>query len=331
MTVQRTPPLNPEGLVRRIPQKPHELLSRTTAQSDLFVLAHIGIPRLDISEWQLNVIGAVDNPLRFTFQDLCRLEKRRVECFHQCAGFPRRPDLPTRRIANVEWAGAAVRDVLCHAGVKSDARFLWAYGLDEGIYEDNRPEQYAKDLPLDRLDAGEWLLAYEINGEPLDPEHGYPVRLVVPGFYGTNSVKWVCQLEVARERYPGKFTQVLYNDPVPGTNVSRPVWEAGPECVIVSPADQATLAPGKVQIWGWTWGYRPIAEVHISYDGGGSWTKVVPENRCGWSWQRFENWWTAVDFGDYSLIARAIDIEGKMQPLQDARNAAHNIAVSIRC
>lgn len=320
--------LNPAGLVRRIPLKPHELQSPITAQRDLFVLAHIGIPQVDIGTWQLEIGGDVAQPLRLSYDELRHLPKHTVETFHQCAGFPRRPDLPTRRVANVVWGGVGLRDIAARIGIGPHARFLLAYGLDRGPFE-GKHEQYAKDLPLERLEASEWLVAYEVNGEPLTREHGFPARLVAPGFYGTNCVKWLSRLEFAQERCPGTFTQVLYNDPVEGSSELRPVWEAGPECVLVSPSDTASLNAGPHEIWGWAWGSRPIARVDVSCDGGETWTDAALQPRRQQSWQKFHLSWTVEKPAHYELVARAIDADGRVQPMRQARNAVHRISVTV--
>jgi DMSO/TMAO reductase YedYZ molybdopterin-dependent catalytic subunit len=319
--------LDPVGLVRRIPLKAHELVCPITAQSDLFVLAHIGVPRVDKAKWFMEVDGAVKHPFRLTYDDLKKFPKHEVESFHQCTGFPRRPDIATRRVANVVWSGIAVSDLLDRAGVKSSAQFLWVYGLDCGTFE-GKDEQYVKDIPLYRIGGGSCLLAYEVNGEPLTAEHGFPVRLVVPGFYGTNSVKWVCRLEVAGTRHPGTFTRVLYNDPVVGNGL-RPVWKAGPESLIVAPTDGSTLQMGHNQIWGWSWGYDPIVKVQVSCDGGKSWNDALTEVRRAWAWQRFSFDWNARSPGPHTLIARATDASGQTQPAQAARNAIHSISITV--
>ena len=140
--------LKPVGLVRRIPLKAHELISSITAQKDLFVLAHIGIPRVDMALWTLDVGGAVERPFRLTYDDLKMFPTHEVESFHQCAGFPRRPDVATRRVTNVVWSGVQVSDVLAKAGIKRDAQYVLAYGLDCGTFEGN-DDQYVKDIPLD--------------------------------------------------------------------------------------------------------------------------------------------------------------------------------------
>ena len=132
-----------------------------------------------------------------------------------------------------------------------EARFLWSYGLDSGEYEGVRSDLYLKDCPLDRLEQCDVLLAYEVNGEPLDAEHGFPLRLLVPGFYGTNSVKWLSRLHLADRRADGPFTTQLYNDAVEGG--TRPVWQIAPESVIVSPAPATQIGGQAVEIWDWAW------------------------------------------------------------------------------
>src|SRR5579883_2479984 len=172
--------MNPAGLVRRIPLAPHQLVEPVTPQRDLFVLAHLGLPTIDVAAWRLTIDGLVNRPCTLDLETIRRLPKRDIECFHQCAGFPRKPEIATRRIANVVWSGVDLAELLRLTGIRAEARFLWAYGLDHGDFEGTAVRHYVKDVPLTRLAMGDVLLAYEINGEPLSPEHGFPLRLVVP-------------------------------------------------------------------------------------------------------------------------------------------------------
>jgi sulfane dehydrogenase subunit SoxC len=169
------------------------------------------------------ITGLVERPTTLSLADLRRLPVRQVESFHQCAGAPRRPDVAARRSANVVWRGVDLADLLRRCGIRNEARFLWAYGLDHGGYDGVSARWYVKDMPLTRLGEGGVLLAYAVNGEPLKPEHGFPLRLVVPGYYGTNAVKWLWRLELAEARAGGPFTTELYNDPDPSTGGTRPV------------------------------------------------------------------------------------------------------------
>ncbi|HJU16571.1 MAG TPA: molybdopterin-dependent oxidoreductase [Stellaceae bacterium] len=321
-------PMDPAHYLRRIVHEPHQATAAVTAQRDLFVLAHLGIPRVDAAEWRLQIAGLVERPAIVTFDDILRLPARQVETFHQCAGAPRRPDLAVRRIANVVWRGADLADLLQTCGVRAEARFLWAYGLDHGDYDGVSARWYVKDMPLTRLAAGGVLLAYEVNGEPLAPEHGFPLRLVIPGYYGTNTVKWLWRIEPAETRAAGPFTTVLYNDPDPSAGGTRPVWEAGPEALIVAPAP-GPLAAAAVEIWGWAWAAAGIARVEISVDGGAIWSEARVEPRRQWSWQRFAFDWQPGGSGAFTVKARATDARGAVQPSEKARNAIHSVTVTI--
>ena len=183
-----------------------------------------------------------------------------------------------------------------------------------------------KDCPLDRLERGDVLLAYEINGEPLDAEHGFPLRLLVPGFYGTNSVKWLSRLHLADRRAEGPFTTQLYNDAVEGG--TRPVWQIAPESVIVNPAPAAQVGGQAVEIWGWAWADGGVAAVEISTDGGQSWAPAALDRPNGWSWQKFRASWQAEGAGEAVLMSRATGTQGAVQPLADWRNCVHAVPVS---
>jgi sulfane dehydrogenase subunit SoxC len=151
-------PMDPVGYFRRLVHEPHETVAPVTRQQDLFVLAHLGIPRIDLARWRLDITGLVERTATLSFEDLRQFPERRVETFHQCAGAPRRPDLPTRRIGNVVWHGIDLAELLRDCGIRNGARFLWAYGLDHGEYDGVAAEWYVKDLPLTRLDRGGVLL-----------------------------------------------------------------------------------------------------------------------------------------------------------------------------
>jgi DMSO/TMAO reductase YedYZ molybdopterin-dependent catalytic subunit len=205
---------------------------------------------------------------------------------------------------------------------------LWAYGLDRGEYDGVSAPFYVKDMPLARLDAGGVLLAYAVNGEPLTAEHGFPLRLVIPGWYGTNTVKWLWRLELAETRAPGPFTTVLYNDPDPEAGGTRPVWEAGPEALIVSPAP-GRLRLQRIEVWGWAWAAAGVARVEVSTDGSETWAAAQLEPRRQWSWQRFAFDWRPRTPGNFTLAARAIDSRGGVQPPVRARNAIHTVALVV--
>ena len=305
------------------------MTERFTPAADLFVLAHLGIPEINTENWSLDIDGLVDKPLELSFDELLRRPKRVVETVHQCAGSPLEPTVPTRRIANVRWAGIDLAELLAEVGVRSTATHLWAYGLDHGEFAGAKQDFYLKDVPLSRIEKGDILIAYELNEEPLSAKHGFPARLVVPGYFGTNSVKWLSRLQLAGGRAKSLFTTRFYNDLVPESDATKPVWEIAPESVIVSPAPDSRWPTGDVEIWGWAWSVCDVGSVEVSTDGGIAWHKASVEPRSQRSWQRFSYRWPARRPGTQELLCRATDVQGVTQPLDGARNAVYVITVTI--
>ena len=195
--------LDPHQFIRRIPLAPHQMHDRLTCVDDAIVLCHLGLPRITREDWSLSIDGVCARPRTLSFADLMGYEKVSVTSVHQCAGSPMAPSEPTQRVCNVTWAGARLADILAECELRPTALFVWSTGADYGEFGGVRVEAYVKDLPLERVKS-DVLLAYEMNGEPLTPEHGFPARLVVPGFYGTNSVKWLtawCTSQSLEKRY----------------------------------------------------------------------------------------------------------------------------------
>jgi sulfane dehydrogenase subunit SoxC len=288
------PPMDPASGLRRIKLRPHEMSDTITASEDVFVLAHLGVPRIDPAQWRLSVDGLVGEARTLGLDDLKTRRKNTVEAVHQCCGNPLEPNLPTRRVVNVRWGGVDLAALLNELGVDPRARFLWSYGLDGGDFAGTDSDWYVKDMPLERLAAGGVLIAYEMNDAPLAAEHGFPVRLVVPGYYGTNSVKWLWRLHVAPHRAHTLFTTSLYNDAADEHDIAaslparRPVWAIAPESIIVAPAPDASIALGeRTEIRGWAWSFGGVARAEVSVDGGASFARAALEQRRGWSWQRF--------------------------------------------
>jgi DMSO/TMAO reductase YedYZ molybdopterin-dependent catalytic subunit len=329
--------MDPASGVRRIKLQPHETRQEITATDDVFVLAHVGIPRVDPARWSLAIDGLVRDARLLTLDDLKARPKAIVETVHECCGSPLEPKVPTRRVTNVRWGGADLAALLEESGVDPEATFLWSYGLDGGEFAGKACDWYLKDLPLARLKAGDVLLAYELNGAPLPAEHGFPVRLVVPGYYGTNSVKWLWRLQLADRRADGPFVSALYNDVLEpedvaaGQPVRKSVWAIAPESIIVAPAPDAQVARAEAtEIWGWAWSFRGIAGVEVSVDGGKNFAAAALEPRRGWRWQRFSFTWQPEAVGDAALCARAFDTSSAAQPFDGARNAIHTVRVSVR-
>lgn len=308
---------------------PSGMTERVTPAADLFVLAHLGIPDVAVSDWTLRIDGLVNRSLEIDFEQLVNRPKRVIETVHKCAGSPINPSVPTRQVANVHWGGADLRDLLAEAGVMAGATHLWAYGLDSGTFAGETLDCYLKDVPLSRVASADVLVAYELNGELLEERHGAPARLLVPGFYGTNSVKWLRRVHVADRRADSLFTNRFYNDPIPGSTSTRPVWEIAPESVIVSPGPDDALSLGLATIWGWAWSDSDVRLVEVSTDGGVSWHVAELEERRQRSWQRFGYAWRTDVPGAYELCSRAVDANDETQPMDGARNAIHRVKVAV--
>jgi len=329
------------GLVLKFPRRAHQLTESITPLDGTFTLAHFGIPEIDPNGsprgWTIEVDGMVRQPIRLTLDYLMRRPKRTVVSVHECAGNPLKPKQAVRAVANLVWGGAGLREILDEAGINPAARFIWSYGVDHGEFGGLQSESYLKDLPLERVGAGDVILAYEMNGEPLTVEHGAPVRLFIPGYYGTNNVKWLHRMTIADRRADGPLTTLLYNDAGPRSrsagrvSAPRPVWEIAPESIIVAPAPSTEIREREpFEIWGWTWAARGVARVEVSIDGGATYVRANLAARQDWSWQKFTYEWRPDAAGAVTLASRATDCNGVTQPRAGARNSIYKVVVRVK-
>jgi len=311
-------------------KRPDQRVESITPTSELFVLAHLGFPDFDVEDWTLTVDGLVDNPAVFDLAALQNgFDKRTIEAVLKCSGNPLKPTSPTRQVANVKWSGFFLSDVLNTVGIQLNATYLWAYGLDHGEFAGQHEKSYLKDLPLFRLQRGDIMLAYELNGEPLSLAHGLPLRLVVPGYYGNNNVKWLHRLRLTSERATGLFTTKLYNDPVADGEGHKPVWDVEPESMLVAPSKNSRLPVGDIDVWGWSWSNCEVRQVEVSVDGGESWAQANLEPCRQQSWQRFSHRFHIENPGQIKLVCRATDVDGRTQPESGARNKYHRVAIDV--
>jgi DMSO/TMAO reductase YedYZ molybdopterin-dependent catalytic subunit len=326
--------LEPNTFFRRIPLAPHQMRDRVTRTEDAIVLCHLGVPRLDRDQWSLTIDGLVEHPLALRFADLLRYPKTEVASFHQCAGSPLQPFEPTRRVCNVTWGGARLVDLLADCRPSPAARYVWSRGADFGEFSGVAVDAYTKDMPIARV-AADVLIAYEMNGNALAAEHGFPARLVVPGFYGTNSVKWLVGITLAESRATGPFTTRWYNDPLLDsagheTGATTPVWAIAPESLIVSPAPGARIeASVEREIWGWAWADSGVASVEVRAGDQAAWRPAELEPPRGREWQRFSISWSPQHPGAATLASRATSKAGIVQPMSGRRNAVHGVPVNI--
>lgn len=308
-----------------------ELSTFLTPLPTVFFVCHTGIPKVDPANWRLSITGMVESEVHLSLQDIAAMPQVEVMAFHECCGNPWEPTQPVRRVSNVVWGGVRLYDVLKQAGIKTDALFLWSHGADTGDYYDIKNPGYVKDLPIAEIYRNEVILATHMNGETLPERHGGPLRLIVPGYYGTNSTKWLVQLEVRDTRSPGYFTTVMYNDRImkDGIETIKPLWRIAPNSIIVSPAAEDRPPCATQVISGWTWGADTIVQLEVSTDDGASWQKAILDEREDRSWQRFEFEWTPPCPGRYQLRCRATDCTGLSQPDAGVRNATFLTEVTV--
>lgn len=317
------------GLIQN--QRPENMTGFITAEEDLFAVWHLGIPDVPLDEWTLHLTGMVERPLMVTLQDLKSMPQTEIMSVHECAGSPLRPSIAQRRVGNVRWGGVRLSDLLELAGPLPDANYVISAGCDRGVYDSSFHDHYEKDLPLDKATDGTVLLALTLNGGPLPVGRGGPARLVVPGYYGTNSTKWLTTLTVSDARSPGAFTTRYYMDPPPdGTGEATPVWDLAPNSCIVGPVD-GDVHPGQgTEVWGWAWaGSEPVSTVEVSTDGGLSWDQAQVRGRQGNEWQHFSYLWDPPSVGEYILASRCSTPSGATQPLTPRRNQIHRRLIFV--
>jgi sulfane dehydrogenase subunit SoxC len=313
-----------------------------------YLLIHYDIPAVEPEAFRLEVGGAVERPLTLSLDDLRSRERVSRPVTFECAGngrallAPRPLSQPwlTEAVGTAEWAGTPLRPLLDEAGIRGTALEALFTGLDRGV-EGGVPQAYERSLPLADVDGA--LLAYEMNGEPLPPQHGYPLRLVVPGWYGMTNVKWLARITLLEAPFQGYQQAVGYRmydaDGVPGDPVSRmlPRSLMAPPGVPDFMTRERMLEPGPVAITGRAWsGHGAIERVEVSTDGGASFAQAVLEDPLGeaaWVGWRFE--WDAPP-GEHALCSRATDAVGNTQPLDPpwnlkgyANNAVERILVRV--
>lgn len=329
--------INPAGFYIRHPPKPHELDAELTDDSQLFQTIHMGTAVVDEQKWTLIVGGMVERPLSVSFSQLKSMPFTTVRAFHECYGSPIAPPIHALwRIGNVEWKGVRLAELLKLARPKPDATYIWSQGLESGSFAGVLADRYEKDLPLTKAVSPEVLIAYEMNGERLSKERGGPVRMIVPGYFGTNSTKWLCKLILQDRRSPGPFTTTFYNevDPTDPTGQKmRPVWSVEPNSMIVSPKPGAVVEGPTIRVIGRAWGGDEIVRVEISVDGGENWlpqSNVELRSRTQFEWQLFQTEVSLPSRGRYKLLARATDRAGISQPFHGRRNHVHMVEIDVQ-
>ena len=308
-----------------------------------FVRNHFTVPKVNRDTWELVLEGLVARPVRWTFAQLAAMPQHTVFATVECAGngrsFLREKAAGVQwgagAIGHAEWTGVRLRDLLEPAGLKPGALEVVFEGADRGTEPDHpAPMNFSRSLPLAKALDPDTLIALRMNGEWLDENHGAPMRLFVPGWYGVASVKWLRAMRVIDQSYPGYFQTTKYTVDRAGGGGKRRVV-IGPGVVkseILHPAAGATLGRGSNRIAGIAWaGEQRVTRVDVSTDGGRTWHAAHLKGlQQPYSWCQWECLWTVTAPGDYTLMARAHNETGESQPLEyNADNLGYLINIVV--
>jgi DMSO/TMAO reductase YedYZ molybdopterin-dependent catalytic subunit len=323
------------GLAARNHALPLEALRHELTPVGLhYLLIHFDIPHVDAGAWRLEVGGRVERPLTLSLEDICSLPARTLAVTLECAGngrsllSPRPLSQPwvQEAVGTAEWTGTPLRPLLEEAGLAPDAVEVVFTGLDRGIQGDVEHD-YARSLPLDEALRDDVLLAWAVNGVPLPPQHGFPLRVVVPGWYGMTHVKWLRSITVVDETFRGWQQDVAYRLRESEDEQGTPVTRILPRSLLVPPGipDFLTrtrhLDAGRCVLEGRAWsGWAPVERVEVSTDGGGSWAEArLGEAPSRYAWAGWRVDWNA-EPGEHELLSRATDASGRTQPLEPEWN-----------
>ncbi|HSD53465.1 MAG TPA: sulfite oxidase [Burkholderiales bacterium] len=315
-----------------------------------YTLSHFDVPLLDDAAFRLAVGGLVTQSLALALADIRRLPARTLRVTMECAGngrglmSPRYPSMPWlyEGVSTAEWTGTPLRYVLEQAGLRRDAVDIAFVGADRG-FDRGVEHDYGRSLkPADAL-ADDVLLAYAMNGAPLLPQHGFPLRLVVPGWFGMASVKWLTRIAVLDRPYDGLQQAVGYHYRKYKGDPGVPITHAKVKSLMVPPGipdwytRRRLLERGAVALAGraWSGAGAPIARVEIAVDG--AWRDAIVEpQRSRFAWQGWGCDWDASP-GEHDLACRATDSTGATQPLEPewntngmGNNAVHRLQVTVR-
>ena len=303
-----------------------------------YIRSHFPRPSLGRASYELRIDGAVRRPLALSYEQLRNMRSETRVATLECAGNSRVFLVPQVQGAqwelgaagNAEWTGVPLRVLLELAGLADDACEIVLEGADRGAPKEEPlppgPISYVWSLPRVKAMQPEVLIAYEMNGRDLPPDHGFPVRAIVPGHYGMASVKWLTHIQAVREPFHGYWqtSDYAYWASMNGKPVRRALGEMQVKSEIARPHVYETLAPNRIyRICGAAWaGETDVTEVAVSTDGGQTWAEAEfldPVRRHAWRRWKFD-WLTPKKSGQYTLMARAKDSSGVLQPSAHDQN-----------
>lgn len=297
-----------------------------------YVLTHFDIPDIDGGSWHLQISGAVERALELNLAALRRDPAITVPVTLECAGngrsllSPRPMSQPwvQEGVGTAHWTGVPLAYLLGKAGVLQNAVEVVFTGADAGV-QGGVPHHYARSLPVREALRADVVLAYKMNGAELPPQHGHPLRLVVPGWYGMASVKWLKSIEVVTSPFTGFQQQVAYRYQDSADDAGTPVSRIRVRSLMVPPGvpdfftRKRILGPGPVLLQGRAWsGEGAVTGVEVGIDG--TWLPAQLEKPVGgFAWRKWTLPWIA-EPGEHVLSCRATDATGAVQPVEQNWN-----------
>lgn len=316
-----------------------------------YLLTHYDVPEVDAGSWRLELGGRLRHPKRLTLEELRARPAVTRPVTMECAGNgranlqPRAVSQPwgLEAVGNAAWTGTPLRGLLEEAGLHDDVHEIVFTGLDVGVEADIE-QRYERSLPIAEAMRDEVMLAYSINGVPLPPQHGYPVRLIVPGWYGMTNVKWLTHIDAIDREFDGYQQRHAYRMLQRPEDAGAALTRMRPRSLLLPPGipdfltRERVLRPGATTLQGRAWsGYGPIAHVEVSTDGGGTWTTAaLAPQPDRYDWVAWTHPWRATP-GIHELACRATDAEGNTQPDEGewnlggyACNAVHTVTATVK-
>jgi len=331
-------PQNPVDMIVRS-QRPEDLEMPATGFGDyitpterFFVRTHVAVPKVELPEWRLKVEGHVTAPSTLTMNDLRQMTSYELVGVLECAGNGRAFFDPTvaglqwtnGAVGNARWRGVRLADVLQRAGVKSGAVEVVFDGADVPL---GAMADFQRSIPIKKALHPSTLLAYSMNGDILPAKHGFPLRAVVPGWAGDCWIKWITSIRVVNEEFSGFWMKNAYLYPhkpaSPGVVVApeamSPVTSLRVKSVIAFPQNGARVERAKrIVIRGaaWSGDKGPVAAVDVSVDRGRTWKPArITSESTNFGWRLWEYPWTPAEDAYYTVLARARDVSGDIQPV----------------
>ncbi|WP_172408164.1 sulfite oxidase [Desulfosporosinus sp. FKA] len=328
----------------------NNVLTWVTPNELFYTRSHLTYPTIDMHSWRLSIGGEVSRSLYFNYEQLKQMPQVDKFVTIECSGNKRamfEPPVPGEQwklgaVGNAKWTGVPLTFLLDQIKPKDTAVEIVFTGADSGIRPDmDTPVNFERSLPLDKTLLGECLLALKMNDEPIPYKHGFPLRLIVPGWYGMAHVKWVTQIGLVSNPFKGPFQAIDYVYLTNEGDYSNavPVTEMKVNSIITWPSKGEIIHPGQHSVRGLAWtGKGTISNVEISVDNGMTWNtaKLTSPEHQQYTWTFWEYAWSITNPGHYFVLARAHDSNGNVQPKAApwnakgyGNNSIHTVAITI--